>query len=54
MGAKKREEPGWERRGNSGKAGAGSGIGRYRRDAQRARRMNRNLQQWGLRGRGNL
>jgi hypothetical protein len=32
----------------------GSGMGRDRKDAQRVRRINLNMQQWGLGGKGNF
>jgi hypothetical protein len=35
-----------ERRGRRRKGRTGSGIGRNRREAQRARRSNQNMQQW--------
>jgi hypothetical protein len=52
MGGRGREETGSEREGMTGKGGEGSGMGRDRRNAQRARRMNQNMQQWGLGGQG--
>jgi hypothetical protein len=52
MGGRVKEETGWER--GREKVGAGSGMGRDRRDVQRARRMDGIMQQWGRGGRENL
>ena len=45
MGGRGRKETRWERRGVMGKGGAESDMGKDRKDAQRARRMNQNIQQ---------
>jgi hypothetical protein len=44
MEGRKKEGHGWER-GREGKRGSGPGMGRDRREVQRARRTNRNKQQ---------
>ena len=46
-----REGPGWKKQGG-GKSSTGSGIGGDRREVQRARRMNGNMQLRGVRGAG--
>jgi hypothetical protein len=48
IGGTGREELGWERGGRV-KNGAGSGMGQNRREAQRARRINVIMQQYGVR-----
>ena len=48
-----REGPGWEKRGGV-ERGAGSGMGIYRKESQRAKRMNGNMQLRDLGCRGNL
>jgi hypothetical protein len=49
MGSKGRERPGWER-GEEEENGSGSGRGGGQREAQRARRMNENVQLSGVEG----
>jgi hypothetical protein len=49
MRSRRKKGPGWKR-GEEGKKGAGPGMGRHRREVQRARRTNRNKQQWGREG----
>lgn len=54
MGGRGGRKLGWESGGRRGKGGTGSGMRRDRKDAQRVRRINLSMQQWGLGIRVNL